>query len=110
MPSGEWRRYLAPAAFLAGVTIAVVLVRAGLHAGSSPTSATTTRVVGTTTQAPATSTSRTTGKRRRYWTVRAGDTFAIIASATGVSVATIRRLNPKVSSTSLFIGEKIRIR
>ena len=108
MPSGEWRRYLAPAAFLAGVTIAVVLVRAGLHAGSSPTTAATTRVVGTTS-APVTSTSRTTRKRRRYWTVRAGDTFAVIASATGVSVATIRRLNPKVSSTSLFIGEKIRI-
>ena len=109
MPSGDWRRYLAPAAFLAGVTIAVVLIRAGLNAGSSPTAATSTRAVGTTTRVPVTSTTRTT-RKRRYWVVRAGDTFAVISSATGVSVATIRRLNPKVSSTSLFIGEKIRIR
>jgi LysM repeat protein len=34
----------------------------------------------------------------------------VISTRTGVPVATIARLNPKASSTSLFIGEKIRIR
>ena len=93
MELGSWRRYVAPAAFLAAVTIAVVLIRAGLESGSSSTttSATTTVVA------------------KRYYRVRVGDTFGSIAKATGVSVKTIERLNPKVHSTSLFIGERIRI-
>jgi LysM repeat protein len=108
----DWRRYAAPAAFLLAVTIAVVLVRAGIESGRhSPRSATPppppTRVSVQTTTAAAT----TAKKRRakRYWTVRAGDTFGVISSQTGVPVATIEQLNPTVKSTSLFIGEKLRI-
>jgi LysM repeat protein len=109
------RRYLAPAAFLLAVTIAVILIRAGMHSGSHHAAATTgtapstQQVVDTT---PATTTTGKTGARSRkqYWTVRAGDSFGAIASETGVPAATIERLNPKVSSTSLFIGEKIRIK
>ena len=47
---------------------------------------------------------------KRIWVVRAGDTFAVISSKAGVPVATLVRLNPKVHSTSLFIGERIRLR
>ena len=46
----------------------------------------------------------------RFWTVQAGDTFGVIATKTGVPVATIQQLNPNVKSTSLFIGEKLRLR
>jgi LysM repeat protein len=42
--------------------------------------------------------------------VQAGDTFAVISAKTGVPVATIERLNPNVKSTSLFIGERLRLR
>ncbi len=42
--------------------------------------------------------------------MQAGDTFGVIAKRTGVPVATIQQLNPKVSSTSLHIGERIRIK
>ena len=35
MEPARWRRYVAPAAFLAAVTIAVVLIRAGLESGSA---------------------------------------------------------------------------
>jgi len=91
--SYDWRRYVAPAAFLAAVTVAVVLVRAGLESGgtSATTAATTTVLV------------------KRYYRVHAGDTFAVIAHKTGVSVTTIERLNPGVKVTSLHIGERIRI-
>jgi LysM repeat protein len=34
----------------------------------------------------------------------------VISAQTGVPVSTLERLNPDVSSTSLFIGQKIRIR
>jgi len=34
----------------------------------------------------------------------------VISQKTGVPVADLQRLNPKVFLTSLFIGEKIRLR
>ena len=98
-PRDGWRRYVAPAAFLLAVTIAVVLVRSGLEHGGT-THTTSRPTVSTTTH-------RTT---KRYWTVKPGDTFAVISAKTGVPVATIQKLNPKASSTSLFIGQKIRLR
>lgn len=96
MPGGDWRRYLAPLAFLVAVTIAVGVVRAGLESGGGSTT------VGRTTTASG-------PVAKRYWTVKAGDTFGVIARKAHVTVATIERLNPKVSSTSLFVGERIRI-
>lgn len=114
MGAQDWRRYAAPAAFLLAATIAIVLIRAGIQSGSSPGTnvlpppATTQKLV-VTTQGTTTATSHTP-PARRFWTVQAGDTFGVISSKTGVPVATIQQLNPKVSSTSLFIGEKIRLR
>ncbi len=97
MAGDGWRRYLAPLAFLVAVTVAVALIRAGLESGGPSTAGSS----GTTTiSGPVV---------KRYWTVRAGDTFGVIAQKAHVSVATIQRLNPKVSSTSLFVGERIRI-
>jgi LysM repeat protein len=116
-PREEWRRYVAPAAFLLAVTVAVVLVRSGLDSGRSaadrtPVPSTTVKHVATTTSktttARTTTASTTAGKQ--YWTVQAGDTFGVIAEKTGVPVATIQQLNPNASSTSLFIGEKIRFK
>ena len=90
MRGDDWRRYAAPAAFLLAATIAVVLIRAGLEAGGD---------------------ARTTTKAgRRFWTVQAGDTFGVIATKSGVPVETIQKLNPNVKSTSLFIGQKLRLR
>jgi LysM repeat protein len=110
----DWRRYAAPAAFLLAATIAVLLIRSGLHAGGSAPA--TTRDVPTTTRkvvAPTTTTKKTktsTTTAQRFWVVQAGDTFGVISSKTGVPVATIEQLNPDVKSTSLFIGQKIRLR
>jgi hypothetical protein len=42
--------------------------------------------------------------------VRAGDTLATIAAATGVSLERLERLNPNAEPTSLFIGDRIRLR
>jgi LysM repeat protein len=106
-----WRRYAGPAAFLLAVTIAVLLVRNGLEHRASPTSATggPTTIMTTSPVSPATTTTKKKAVRR-YWIVRAGDTFAVISSKAGVPVATIEELNPNVKSTSLFIGEKLRVR
>jgi LysM repeat protein len=109
----DWRRFAAPAAFLLAATIAVLLIRSGLQAGG-PTPATTLRVPTTTHEVVATTTTKTKKKKtattQRFWVVQAGDSFGVISSKTGVPVATIEQLNPNVKSTSLFIGEKIRLR
>jgi LysM repeat protein len=107
----DWRRFAAPAAFLLAATIAVLLIRSGLQAGG-PTPATTLRVPTTTNKVVATTTTKKkkTATGRRFWVVQAGDSFGVISSKTGVPVATIEQLNPNVKSTSLFIGEKIRLR
>jgi LysM repeat protein len=112
VPRRDPRRYAAPAAFLLAATIAILLIRSGLRSGT--TGATTTAVVVRstpgTTVATTTSKSTTTPSGPRFWTVHAGDTFAVISAKTGVSVATIERLNPNVKSTSLFVGQKLRLR
>jgi LysM repeat protein len=101
----DWRRYVGPAAFLLAVTIAVVLVRSGMNAGSkSDVSRTTSSHVSTTTGG------RPRKPVRRFYTVQAGDTFSVISRKTHVPVATIERLNPKATSTSLHIGEKVRVK
>jgi LysM repeat protein len=108
-----WRRYAAPAAFLLAATAAIVLVRSGIDAGddagtrSSSVPVIIRKHVATTTTKHHTT---TTASSQAFWTVQAGDTFGVISTKTGVSVTTIERLNPNVSSTSLFIGEKIRLR
>jgi LysM repeat protein len=109
----HWRRYLAPAAFLLAATIAVILIRSGVEAGSSQRSATTVGSPAPRKHVVATTSVTTTTKARtatRYWTVAAGDTFGVISAKSGVPVATIEQLNPHVHTTSLFIGERIRLK
>src|SRR6476646_6763694 len=116
--SEDWRRYVAPAAFLLAATIAIVLIRAGIDSGRDHRSTSTVvlpapahkRVSTTSSKPKHTSTSTTTTAGEQFWTVQAGDTFSVIASKSGVPVATIQQLNPTASSTTLHIGEKIRIR
>jgi Tfp pilus assembly protein FimV len=107
-------RYAAPAAFLLGVTIAVLLVRSGLGGGGTkPTTAlgpvthpTTVQVAPTT--AGSTTSSTTAGAQ--FYVVRKGDTFGSIAAKEGTTVAQLEQLNPGVSSNALQVGQKIRIR
>ena len=114
MSRHEWKRYAAPGAFLLAATIAIVLIHSGLEAGGkgSPASitvpVTSPRQVSTTVARTVTTKKAAAG--RRFWIVQAGDTFGVISTKAGVPVATLEQLNPKVHSTSLFIGERIRLR
>jgi LysM domain-containing protein len=106
----ELRRYAAPAVFLLAVTIAVVLVRSGLESGKQDAQATRTGTSPPETLPAAARRNIVITKGRQYWRVRAGDTFGVISHATGVPVRRLERLNPKVRSTTLFIGERVRIK
>jgi LysM repeat protein len=106
---GHWTSLAAPAVFLLGVTIAVLLIRSALADRTNEGPARETRPAAT---APATTGSTTPRPRARprYSIVRAGDTFSTIATRAGITVADLERLNPGVKSTSLFIGQRIRVR
>jgi len=103
------RRYAGPAAFLLAVTVAVLLIHSGLQHHGHPAAKQPTTLM-TSEAAPTTTVTTTKKAQRRYWTVQAGDTFGVISTKSGVPVATIEQLNPTVKSTSLFIGEKLRIK
>ncbi|HZS30227.1 MAG TPA: LysM domain-containing protein [Gaiellaceae bacterium] len=102
------KRFAAPVAFLAAVTIAVLLVRSALHQG------------GRHTAPPATTTTRTTTRSHRKkhvhhrsvrtYTVQSGDTFASIAQKNGTTVARLEQLNPGIDPTALQVGQTIRVK
>lgn len=106
-------RFGAPAAFLAGVTIAVLLVRAGLGASDEPATVTTptteSRPATSGTNTRQTTTGPTTTAEERFYTVEAGDTYGSIAAEFDTSVDRLRELNPDVDETQLTIGQRIRV-
>lgn len=104
----ELTRYGVPAAFLAAVTIAVLLIKAGLSGnGGSPTTAgqalppatTATTRRGTTTQPAAV----------QYYTIQSGDTLGAIALREHTTVEELLRLNPGIDPLSLHTGSRIRV-
>ena len=111
-PRPGFARYAAPAAFLLGVTIAVLLIRSGLGGGSSPQATTRGPVTRPSTTVAHTTTKRTkTGSSaRQFYTVQSGDTFGSIAAREGITVSELQALNPGVSSNSLQVGQKLRVK
>ena len=102
-------RLLAPAAFLAAATVAVLLIRSGLDPTGEP-AATKPAVTR-----PARKTTTGQVKRRprprvsRTYTIQDGDTFETIAADQGTTVERLQALNPSVDPNSLQVGQKILI-
>jgi peptidoglycan DL-endopeptidase LytF len=99
---GQLKRYGAPVAFLAAVTIAVLLVRSGLSTETSPT----TTSVSTTTS---TTTKPIPPKRRRFYRLRLGETLSDVAIRFDTTVEQLLALNPGIEPTSLEVGQRIRV-
>jgi LysM repeat protein len=101
----EVKRYAAPVAFLAAVTIAVLLVRSGLRADSSPgpTTVAATQTRPTTTPLPR-------SRKPKYYRLRAGETLSDVAVRFNTTVDELLTLNPKVKVNQLTIGQRIRVR
>lgn len=125
----ELTRYGAPAAFLAAVTIAVLLVKSGLDSGgptktqtsgglptrTTTAAPTTTRLVLTnvsTTSATSTTTTSatTTTPGTEYYVIQSGDTLGSIAQKYGTTTDALATLNPGVDPTALRVGQKLRVR
>ena len=85
-------RVAAPVAFLLAMTIAVLVVRAGLREDQPPAR-------------PAAGGSRIDGAT----SVRSGDTLERIARTTGTTVESIVRLNPGIDPEALRVGRRVRV-
>jgi LysM repeat protein len=132
VPAAPSRRtlahYGAPAAFLVGITVVVVLIHSALGGSGSGRTGTTLGPVTHASTAPVppkthTVTHANTGTLpsssvdgassvagAQYTTVQRGDTFFAIATRSGTTVAEIESLNPGVSSNTLRIGQQIRVK
>ena len=119
----ELTRYGAPAAFLAAVTIAVILIKAGLNSGTGSTTTvglsttaatttnpTTTKLVLTAPQTSTATTTETTTPGAEYYAVQSGDTLGSIAQKYGTTVDALTTLNPGIDPTALHIGQRIRVK
>jgi hypothetical protein len=102
VPGGRWRAYAAPAAVLVVVTGTVAVVRNDLRSKHHAAPAASTAVHPAALTPPHRTVHRT-------YVVRSGDTIEAIARRTGVPQARILTLNPKVSPTALFIGQRLRL-
>jgi LysM repeat protein len=102
-------RFLAPIALAAFAVALYGVVSHGLQIGSDSPSAGQERTASPT-GAAATGSRRKHHSRRRTYTVRSGDTPSGIAARTGVPLATLQKLNPKLDPQSLSPGQKIRLR
>jgi LysM repeat protein len=106
-------RVAAPAAFLAGITLAVVLVRAGLADNETVTTATTAAETRRATTATAATTRRTTTRAQRrpvFTTVQRGDTLDQIALDHETTVERLLELNPDLDPRQLRVGQRVRVR
>ena len=45
-----------------------------------------------------------------YWTVRPGESFGSIAAKTGINILTLEQLNPRLKPTTLWPGDRVRLR
>ena len=107
-------RYAAPVAFLAAVTVAVLVIRSGLESGETPVRPTTTALetrAATTEPAPATTAPGTTTEPEagEIYTIQAGDTLDKIAIQFDTTVERLLVLNPEIDPVSLQLGQTIRV-
>jgi LysM repeat protein len=99
-------RWAAPVAFLAAITIGVLVVRAGLehgkkHQGNQPTTTVSSK------KKPHHHGHKAAHARR--YTIQSGDTLGKIAAKTGTTVARLEQLNPGIDPTALRVGQTIRV-
>jgi LysM repeat protein len=99
-------RFLAPIALVAfAVALYSVVQDAREPAGGNSTGSTATATPTATAKSGA---KKKTSKKRKSYTVKAGDTLSGIAEKTGVSLETLTDLNPDVDTLSP--GQKLRLR
>jgi LysM repeat protein len=104
-----WRnpaRYLAPLAIAAVAAAAYLIVHHALIHKHTPTAS----VPLVQTSSTATGTTHAVSLKSKFYVVRPNDTLSKIAAETGVSIATIEALNPRVNPNALHPSQKLLLR
>jgi LysM repeat protein len=106
-------RWLAPLALLGAVAAIMVVVTSSDEKAKPSTSSpgitgSTTTDAGTAGRTTETTATPTSG--RRFYVVKDGDVLSAIADRTGVPLAVIEQLNPKVDAQTLHAGQRIKLR
>jgi LysM repeat protein len=99
-------RWLAPLALVTCAVAVYAVVDNTLLKDDTTSSGTPTT---TTRSSPAKKTASKKKSKRRMYTVKSGDTLSAISIKTGVSLATIQRLNPKLDADTLHAGQHVRL-
>jgi membrane-bound lytic murein transglycosylase D len=68
------------------------------------------KVKGSATTNTTTNTTTTPTASKKYYTVRSGDTFGVIAQRNRLSLSQLKRLNPGINISRLSIGQRIRVK
>lgn len=100
-------RYLAPLALAVMVIATFIVVQHALSSGSSSSTSTSTTQ---SSPSPASSAGKKGSSKSKFYVVRSGDSLSVISSRTGVPLPTLESLNPGVSSNSLQVGQRLRLR
>jgi LysM repeat protein len=101
-------RWLAPVALITcAVAVYAVVDNTLLKDDSASTGNSSTQQ--TTTTKGTSKKAAKARKRRRAYIVKSGDTLSAISIKTGVSLATIQRLNPKLDADTLHAGQRVRL-
>ena len=96
-------RYGFPVLALAAVTAAVLFLRPALHGDEAARPAPVTPVVEGREKP------RIKSARAAAYSVRSGDTLAVIAERFGTTVDRLMELNPGVDPTALRVGQPLRV-
>jgi LysM repeat protein len=100
-------RFLAPIALVAfAVALYTVVNDAREPAGKSSSDA---PAQATSTPSKKSAAKKSAKKKRRTYTVKQGDTASGIAEKTGVSIATMQKLNKNFDPQTLAPGQRIRL-
>jgi LysM repeat protein len=103
-------RFLAPIALVAFAFALYTIVndardRAGSSSGGVPAN-TTPAAKGSKKQS---SSKKSAKRKRKTYVIKSGDTPSGIAEKTGVSVATLQKLNPDLDPQALTVGQRLRL-
>jgi LysM repeat protein len=102
-------RLAAPAAFLLGITVAILLVRAGLDGNQATTTGAQTPTP-TTTQPTTGRTQTATRPEPVFVEVQSGDTLDQIALENDTTVEALLTLNQGLDPNALQVGQRVRVR
>jgi LysM repeat protein len=101
-------RWLAPVALITCAVAVYAVVDNTLLKDDSASSSSSSPQQSTTTKTTSKKGTKAR-KRRRAYIVKSGDTLSAISIKTGVSMATIQRLNPKLEADTLHAGQRVRL-